>query len=87
MLMADLDVQAGRFQDAAAHLREGLQIAMQAGEWWDVAYNGLWYCGCCAPRPDATPTPPRCGPPRISTTGSRDSRAGRPGTREGGSNR
>ena len=45
MLTADLDVQAGRFPDAAAHLREGLQIAMQAGEWWDVAYDGLWYCG------------------------------------------
>jgi non-specific serine/threonine protein kinase len=45
MLMADLDVQAGRFQDAAAHLREGLQIAMRAGELWDVAYDGLWYCG------------------------------------------
>jgi predicted ATPase/DNA-binding CsgD family transcriptional regulator len=45
MLMADLDVQAGRFQDAAAHLRDGLQIAMRAGELWDVAYDGLWYCG------------------------------------------
>ena len=32
MVMADLDVQAGRFQDAAAHLREGLQIAMRAGD-------------------------------------------------------
>ena len=41
MLMADLDVQAGRFQDAAAHLREGLQIAMRAGDVWDVG-NGLW---------------------------------------------
>jgi predicted ATPase/DNA-binding CsgD family transcriptional regulator len=45
MLMAHLDVQAGRFQDAAAHLREALQIAMRAGELWDVAYDGLWYCG------------------------------------------
>jgi predicted ATPase/DNA-binding CsgD family transcriptional regulator len=45
MLMAHLDVQAGQFQDAAAHLREGLQIAMRAGELWDVAYDGLWYCG------------------------------------------
>ena len=44
MLMADLDVQAGRFQDAAAHLREGLQIAMRAGDLWDVAGNGLWSC-------------------------------------------
>ena len=44
MLMADLDVQAGRFQDAAAHLREGLQIAVRAGDLWDVAANGLWSC-------------------------------------------
>jgi predicted ATPase/class 3 adenylate cyclase/DNA-binding CsgD family transcriptional regulator len=44
MLMADLDVQAGRFQDAAAHLREGLQIAMRAGHVFNVAGNGLWYC-------------------------------------------
>ena len=45
MLMADLDGQAGRFQDAAAHLREGLQIAVRAGDLWDVVGNGLWYCG------------------------------------------
>ena len=30
--MADLDVQAGRFQDAAAHLREGLQVVMRTGD-------------------------------------------------------
>jgi predicted ATPase/class 3 adenylate cyclase/DNA-binding CsgD family transcriptional regulator len=30
-LLADLDLQAGRFEDAAAHLREGLQIATQTG--------------------------------------------------------
>jgi DNA-binding CsgD family transcriptional regulator len=44
MEMADLDVQAGRFQDAAAHLREGLQIVIRAGDLWHVG-NGLWYCG------------------------------------------
>ena len=44
MLMADLDVQARRFRDAAMHLREGLQIALRAGDLWDVAVNGLWYC-------------------------------------------
>jgi predicted ATPase/class 3 adenylate cyclase/DNA-binding CsgD family transcriptional regulator len=44
MEMADLDVQAGRFQDAAAHLREGLQIVIRAGDLWHVS-NGLWYCG------------------------------------------
>ena len=45
--MADLHVQAGRFQDAAAHLREGLQIAMRAGDVWDVGnglVNGAWLC-------------------------------------------
>jgi len=44
MLMADLDLQAGRVRDAAAHLREGLQAAIRAGDWFDVAGNGLWYC-------------------------------------------
>ncbi len=44
MEMADLDVRAGRFQDAAAHLREGLQIVMRTGDVWHVG-NGLWYCG------------------------------------------
>ena len=44
MSMADLDVQAGRYQDAAAHLREGLQIVMRAGDWWQMAGNGLWHC-------------------------------------------
>jgi DNA-binding CsgD family transcriptional regulator len=43
MVLADLDVQAGRSQDAAVHLREGLQAALRAGTWWDVL-NGLWYC-------------------------------------------
>ena len=44
ILMADLDVRAGRFQDAAAHLREGLQADVRAGQWFGVL-NGLW---CCA---------------------------------------
>ena len=44
MSMTDLDIQTGRIQDAAAHLREGLQAAIRAGDWWDVATNGLWYC-------------------------------------------
>ena len=50
--MADLDVQACRFQDAAAHLREGLQIVMRAGDRCDVAGNGLWACAllCTATR-------------------------------------
>jgi DNA-binding CsgD family transcriptional regulator len=42
--MADLDLRAGRIQDAAAHLREGLQAAVRTGDWFDVL-AGLWYCG------------------------------------------
>ena len=44
MAMADLDVRAGRFQDAAAHLRDGLQIVMRTGDVWHVG-NGLLNCG------------------------------------------
>jgi hypothetical protein len=44
MLTADLDLQAGRIRDAAAHLREGLQATIRAGDWSNVAVNGLWYC-------------------------------------------
>ena len=44
MLMADLDLRAGRIKDAAAQLREGLQAAVRAGNWLSVR-NGLWYCG------------------------------------------
>ena len=43
-LMAELDLRAGRTADAAAHLREGLQITLRAGEWWELT-NGLESCG------------------------------------------
>jgi len=43
-VMADLDMRAGHFQDAAAHLRDGLQIAVRSGDLWDVAANGLFFC-------------------------------------------
>ena len=43
--MAYLDVQAGRFQDAAARLREGLQVAARAGDFFNGVLNGLL---CCA---------------------------------------
>jgi predicted ATPase/DNA-binding CsgD family transcriptional regulator len=43
-VMADLDVRAGHFQDAAAHLRDGLQIAVRAGDLWNVAASGLFFC-------------------------------------------
>ena len=44
MAMADLDVRAGRYQNAAAHLRDGLQIVMRGGDLWHVG-NYLWCCG------------------------------------------
>ena len=44
MLMADLDLRAGRIKDAAGQLREGLQAAARAGNWLSVL-NGLWWCG------------------------------------------
>ena len=43
MIMAELDVRAGRFQDAAAHLREGLQVAMRTGDFFDMG-NCMWPC-------------------------------------------
>ena len=35
--MVILDLHAGRVRDAAAHLREGLQIAVRTGGWFDTA--------------------------------------------------
>ena len=42
--MAILDLLAGRTDDAAAHLREALQIAVRSGLWTEVL-NGLDCCG------------------------------------------
>ena len=42
--MAILDLLAGRTGDAAAHLREALQIAVRSGLWAEV-HNGLDCCG------------------------------------------
>jgi predicted ATPase/DNA-binding CsgD family transcriptional regulator len=41
--VADLDMRAGRFQDAAAHLHELLQIAVRASDWWNLG-GGLESC-------------------------------------------
>jgi predicted ATPase len=43
-LMADLDLQAGRAGDAAAHLREAAQLALRTGA-WSAALNALNGCG------------------------------------------
>ena len=42
--MATLDLQAGRIQDAAAHLRESLQLATRTGTWF-CARRDLDCCG------------------------------------------
>ena len=42
--MADLNLQAGRLQDAPAYLRAGLQLAMRTGSREDLLY-GLYLCG------------------------------------------
>ena len=42
--IVDLDLRAGRTGDAAAHLREGLQVAVRAGSWFELL-TGLSQCG------------------------------------------
>ncbi len=42
--IVDLDLRAGRTGDAAAHLREGLQVAVRTGRWLDLRF-GLFQCG------------------------------------------
>ena len=68
--MANLDLQAGRFDDAAAHLREALQIAVRTGSW--ISCSTAWTAaGTCAPRPGAAPRPSRCGPRTLRSAGTR----------------
>jgi predicted ATPase/class 3 adenylate cyclase/DNA-binding CsgD family transcriptional regulator len=43
-LMADLDLRAGRTEDAAARLRESLQLTMRTGIWFELI-NILYHCG------------------------------------------
>ena len=43
-VMADLDLRVGRTADAAAHLREAAQIALQTGIWFTIL-NVLEGCG------------------------------------------
>jgi predicted ATPase/DNA-binding CsgD family transcriptional regulator len=42
--IADVDLRAGRTGDAAAHLREGLRLAVRTGSWLDLL-TGLFKCG------------------------------------------
>jgi len=52
--LADLDLRAGRLDDAAAHLRESLQVGARAGDRVEV-FNALDWCGylCAATGRDA----------------------------------
>jgi DNA-binding CsgD family transcriptional regulator len=43
-MMADLDLRAGRTDDAAARLREAAQIGLQTGT-WSAILNILYLCG------------------------------------------
>jgi predicted ATPase len=94
-LMAELDVRVGRFQDAAAHLREGLQIVMRTGDFFEMT-NGLWPCAllCTATGRYAeaatvwaavTSTPGSTGSAagRLKRRADRKMRWPRPGTRWG----
>ena len=59
--------------DAAAHLREALQIAARTGG--GLSCSTAWTAaGTCAPRPGAAPRPSRCGPLSPRSCGTRDSR-------------
>jgi predicted ATPase/DNA-binding CsgD family transcriptional regulator/transcriptional regulator with XRE-family HTH domain len=52
--IANLDLRAGRTDDAAAHLREGLHIAVRTGTWPEPLF-GLFQCGeLCAATGRAT---------------------------------
>ena len=42
--LADLELRAGRTGDAAAHLREGLRLAVRTGSWFELRI-GLFQCG------------------------------------------
>ena len=42
--IVDLDVRAGRTGDAAAHLREGLRLAVRTGSWFELL-TGISQCG------------------------------------------
>jgi predicted ATPase/DNA-binding CsgD family transcriptional regulator len=43
--IVELDLRAGRAGEAAAHLREGLRIAVRTGSWFELLLTGLSQCG------------------------------------------
>ena len=52
--IVELDLRAGRTGDAAAHLREGLQIAVRTGSWLELR-TGLSQCGDLCAATSRTP--------------------------------
>ena len=77
-LAADLDWRTwtcGRAAsgDAAAHLREALQLAVRTGSWLELL-TAWTAAGTCAPRPGASPRPSRCGPRAPRSASTRDAR-------------
>ena len=65
-----LDLEAGRLQDAAAHLREAIQLDTRTAKWGEL--GNAWTAACCARRlgapqiiigkPPQLGTPNHCGP-------------------------
>jgi tetratricopeptide (TPR) repeat protein len=72
-LMANLDMQAGRAEDAAARLREALQVNLRAGELFDLV-NGLECCGELCAATGAGPRSLRYGPRSTRSCGTSGSR-------------
>jgi tetratricopeptide (TPR) repeat protein len=70
--IVDLDLRAGRVEDATAHLREGLQIAVRTGT-WQICSTAYTTAVPCAPRPGTAPRLSRCGPRATRWPGTRDS--------------
>ena len=84
--MVILDLRAGRAEDAAAHLREALQID-RADRHLVMSCSTAWTAaGTCAPRPGAPPRPSRCGPRTPRSSRQRGTRI-RPWTCAAGRNR
>ena len=73
--MVFLDVQAGRLDAAAAHLREELQIGVRTGGWLELLNCLFTTAGSCAPRPGGPPRPSRSGPPGPRSTCKRGLRS------------
>jgi tetratricopeptide (TPR) repeat protein len=61
-MLAELDQRAGRLTEAAAHLREALELSVRIGSPMRLI-DCLDNCGHLWRRPADGPMPSRCGPP------------------------